>query len=132
MQDVDYDALPTVAEARAMASAWGDNDAARAVRLEQFDDRLKAARELEPRGPEDTAWIEERMGRAGFEYQPSWSTLEEAAQQYGKSVEEMAYGLQDAYWLMTHGVRPRTEADKLHELMWGERVKQREGWEWSR
>lgn len=133
MKDVDRDSLPSVEEARELAHAWGEGDAARAVRLKSLDDKLKDARGSSKEGELKEWWREQeyflqRMGREGFEYQPSWSMLEQAARQYGVGVKDVARAAQDAYWQAFVGGMPRSEADKLHELMWGEQ-KNDSGWD---
>ena len=55
--------------------------------------------------------------------EPPLTGLEKAAQQYGQGVKDVAHGLQDAYWQTFIGGKPKTEADKLHDLMWGENDK---------
>jgi hypothetical protein len=137
MKDVDRDALPSVEEGRELAHAWGDSDAARAVRLKELDDKLKEVKS-EAKQAELSAWWRdqkyflERMGREGFEYQPSWSMLEKAAQQYGVSVKQVARAAQDAYWQAFIGGAPHTEADKLHALMWAEDRDREDGQGWDR
>lgn len=123
LKDLNRDALPTVEEARELADAWSDNDAARAVRLKELDDKLKPFQVQEP-GPEhfgeSAEEYKKRMERNGLGFEPEESTLEEAARQYGKGVKNVARAGQDAYWQAVIGGKPRTEADKLHDLMWGE------------
>jgi hypothetical protein len=135
MKDIDRDALPSIEEGRELAHAWGDGDAARAVRLKDLDDRLKSARGT-PKQQELSEWWRtqeyflQRMGRDGFEYQPSASLLEQAARQYGVTVNDVARAAQDAYWQAFIGGMPRTEADKLHALMWAENTEHDgSGWE---
>ena len=41
-------------------------------------------------------------------------------------VKDMARAGQDAYWQAFIGGKPRTEADKLHDLMWGKGEPERE------
>jgi len=122
LKDIDRDALPTVEEARELANAWEDNDAARAVRLKELDNKVKSFRLPLP-GPENfeesAEEYKKRMERNGLEYEPGLTTLEEAARQYGKGVKDVARAGQDAYWQAVIGGRPKTEADKLHDLMWG-------------
>ncbi len=110
--DIHRDALPSVAEARAMADAWGDtSEAARTVQETQMEKRKRAflygLRSMNPEAQE--AWQE-----------PPSSALEKAAHEYGRGVKGAARGFQDAYWQATIGGKPRTEADKLHDVMWGE------------
>jgi hypothetical protein len=47
--------------------------------------------------------------------------MERAAQEYGNAVKDVARAGQDAYWQAFIGGKPRTEADKLHDLMWGKK-----------
>ena len=123
LKDIDRDVLPTVEEARELANAWGDNDAARAVRLKELDDKVKKFRLPLPgheNFEESAEEYKKRMERNGLEYEPGLSTLEEAARQYGKGVKDVSRAGQDAYWQSVIGGKPKTEADKLHDLMWGE------------
>jgi hypothetical protein len=134
MSDLDRDALPTVAESRKLADAWSesDSDAARAVRWKDARDRLDPFRRaIEGDGtvrainePELTAqadwWEREQAATA------HWSPLDKAAQNYGTAVKDVARAGQDAYWQAVIGGKPRTEADKLHDLMWGEGRKEPE------
>lgn len=112
LSDIDRDALPTVAEGRATADAWGgaDSDAAKAVRWAEEERRLEPfARAMEKEGR-----IAERPPA------PAWTPTDKAAAGYAKAVKETARAGQDAYWQALIGGKPRTEADKLHDLMWGE------------
>ena len=123
MSDIDRDALPTVAEGRKLADAWaeGDSDAARAVRLKDMDDRLKPFRESSGDLLPDSEWSQKQ--RAFLEHearQADWSGLEKAAYGYGQTVKSVARAGQDAYWQSMIGGKPKTEADKLHDLMWAE------------
>jgi hypothetical protein len=112
IKDIDRDSLPTVEEAREMASAWGGDDsaAARAVRWAEEKKRLQPFQRAIKKG----GMISEPPPA------PAWTPLEKAAQQYGKGVKDVARAGQDAYWQAVIGGKPRTEADKLHDLMWGE------------
>jgi Relaxase/Mobilisation nuclease domain len=139
MKDLDRDSLPTVAEAREMATAWGgsDSEAARDVRLKELEDTVKGFRgrlPYEDNFEESREEYKKRMERNGVTFEPGESTLQEAARQYGKGVKEVARAGQDMYWQATIGGKPRTEADKLHDLMWGEgpEEKKRDGPEWER
>jgi hypothetical protein len=127
MQDIDREALPTVAQARARADAWGnaDSEAARAVRWAETEKRLQPFRRAiegegnikavdAPKLPAGADWWEKEQATA------RWSPLEQAAHQYGGAVKDVARAGQDAYWQAVIGGKPRTEADKLHDLMWGE------------
>jgi len=124
MKDIDRDSLPTVAEGRKLADAWvaGDSEAARAVRMKELDDRIKPFRKGTQEQEQAPEWSEKQ--RAFLEHearQAGWSELEKAAQEYGRAVKNVAWAGQDAYWQMMIGGKPRTEADKLRELMWGEK-----------
>lgn len=125
MKDVSPDSLPTVEQAREMASAWGDDsEAARAIRLKELNDRLKEVAYL-PVAPGRDGNTQDRFAqRRAMEYEPQWSALEKAAAEYGGAVKDVARAGQDAYWQTFIGGKPKTEADKLHELMWG--TKERE------
>ena len=131
MKDIDRNALPTVEEGREMAEAWGGgSEAARAVRLKELDDRLKGVPPLaaEP-GTDPSAareWFARHEGADSLEYDPAWSALEKAAAEYGGAVKDVARAGQDAYWQAFIGGKPRTEADKLHDLMWGKDKPERE------
>jgi hypothetical protein len=116
MKDINRDSLPTVEEAREMASPWSadDSEAARAVReaegkreMQHYIEGAKAGRNMAT----SSAWNEQLA-------QARWSGLEKAAQEYGKGVKDVARAGQDAYWQSVIGGKPRTEADKLHDLMW--------------
>lgn len=124
MKDVDRESLPTMAEARAMASAWGsdaNNDAARSVRIH---DMQKAAREhvhaMREAGVTPADDYERR------EWEPPWTGLEKATNEYGQAVKDVARAGQDAYWQAFIGGKPKSEADKLHDLMWGKNEKEPE------
>jgi hypothetical protein len=118
MKDIDRDSLPTVEEGREMANAWGDSsDASATVRNKILDDRLKEfKRSSVPNATQE--WDAEHMGRLSRDYEPSVS--EQAAHVYGQAVYHGMRGLQDAYWQIFIGGKPRTDADKLHDLVWGE------------
>jgi hypothetical protein len=136
MKDIDRDALPSVEEGREMANAWGDGDAARTVRLKELGDRVKSARD-----PDKTEGLAEwwrtqethlrHMGQEGSQYKPSTSLLQLAAREYGVTVKDVAYAAQDAYWQAFIGGMPRSEADKLHALMWDGAQEQTSS-EWER
>lgn len=136
MKDINRDSLPSVEEGRELANEWGDGDAARAVRLKSLDDKIKDARGASKQGELSEWWRTQeyhlqRMGREGFEYQPSASMLEKAARQYGVKVKDIAHAAQDAYWQAFIGGMPRSEADKLHQLMWDDQ-KDHDGSDWER
>jgi hypothetical protein len=118
MKDIDRDSLPTVAEGRERADAWGgaDSEAARAVRWAEAEKRLQPYRRA----------IERQGSVSEPAPVPAWSGLEKAAQEYGKAVKDMARAGQDAYWQAFIGGKPKTEADKLHDVMWGEKEKEPE------
>jgi hypothetical protein len=124
LRDVDRELLPTMAEARAMANAWAsdsDNAAARAVRIGDMKqatrDQVYAMREgsVIPTGDGERR-----------EFEAPWSELEKATNEYGQAVKDVARVGQDAYWQAFIGGKPRTEADKLHDLMWGKNEKEPE------
>ena len=60
------------------------------------------------------------------EFEPPWSELEKVTNEYGQAVKDVARVGQDAYWQAFIGGKPRTEADKLHDLMWGKNEKEPE------
>ena len=129
MKDIERDSLPTVAEGRKMADAWagGDSEAARAVRLKDMDDRLKPFRQPSGETLPEPEWSEKQ--RAFLEHEArrgGWSGLEKAAHEYGQTVKNVARAGQDAYWQSMIGGKPKTEADRLHDLMWGEGKKEPE------
>jgi hypothetical protein len=144
MKDVERDSLPTVAVAREKADAWGnaDSEAAWAVQEAEMDRQALGLRRSIERGgvtlqgePEVSAdadwwkrqeWFMSRMGREGWEYQERWSALEKTAKEYGGAVKDVARAGQDAYWQAVIGGKPKTEADKLHDIMWGEKEKEPE------
>lgn len=117
MKEIDASSLPSVAEGRELANAWsGMSDAARAVQEKEMKDNarkwIQAARERSVAPVNDferDGWVE-----------PPPTGLEEAARQYGNTVKDVARAGQDAYWQAFIGGKPKTEADKLHDLMWGE------------
>lgn len=123
LKDIDASSLPSVAEGRELADAWaGRSEAARAVQEKEMErnarEWLQAAREkgvMHVNDYERDGWVE-----------PPLSGLEKAARQYGQGVKDVARGLQDAYWQSFVGGKPKTEADKLHDVMWGEKDKEPE------
>jgi hypothetical protein len=129
MNDIERDSLPTVAEGRKLADAWaeGDSEAARAVRLKDMDDRLKPFRQSSGETLPEPEWSEKQ--RAFLEHEArrgALSGLEKAAHEYGQAVKNVARAGQDAYWQSMIGGKPKTEADRLHDLMWGEGKKEPE------
>jgi hypothetical protein len=119
MADIDRNGLPTVAEGRGLATAWGESESAAARTVQE------AAMDKQGRGfvyalKEGQAASRDAQEREGWEYAP-WSPLERAAHEYGQAVKNVARAGQDAYWQAVIGGKPRTEADKLAELMWGEK-----------
>lgn len=123
MADIDRSALPSVAEGRELANAWGEeNAAARAVQERQMD---KESRAFVYAMKKEQAASPDAQEREGWDYAP-WSPLEKAAHEYGQAVKDVARAGQDAYWQAFIGGKPRTEADKLAELMWGEKEPERE------
>jgi hypothetical protein len=124
LADIDRDGLPTVAEGRGRASAWGDCDSA-AARIVQETEMDKQARAFVYAMKHGTAASPDAQEREGWDYAPC-SPLEQAAQHYGQAVKDVARAGQDAYWQAFVGGKPRTEADKLAELMWGGREKEPE------
>ena len=118
LMDTNREGLPTVAEGREMANAWGsENAAALAVQETEMDNRARAFMYAMNRGRADSLDTREREG---WDYAP-WSPLERAAHEYWQAVKDAARAGQDAYWQAFIGGKPRTEADKLHDLMWGEK-----------
>ena len=119
MKEIDLGALPSVEQGRELATAWGDDatsEAARLVRQKEMDAQALASHEAvarlaRPDDPEVLARDAEKQ---------RWSALEKGAHQYGQTVKEVARAGQDAYWQAVIGGKPKTEADKLHDLMWGE------------
>ncbi len=129
LKGTDRDALPSVAEGRALANAWGetDSDAAAAVRWKEIDDRLKPFRTPHGEAAPAPEWWKTQQGFAEHQKREAdWSGLEKAAREYGKAVKDVAHAGQYAYWQAVIGGKPRTEADKLHDLMWGEGKKEPE------
>jgi hypothetical protein len=119
MKGIDREALPTVAEGRERANAWGGGSPAeRAVQEAEMEKRARAFMEAMRREGVMHAQDHEREG---FDYEPGWSPLEKAAHEYGQGVKDVARAAQDAYWQAFVGGKPRTEADKLAELMWGKK-----------
>jgi hypothetical protein len=122
MADIDREALPTVAEGRTLADAWnGESEAARAVQERAMDKQARAFAYAMKHGAAEARDAQEREG---WDYAP-WSPLEKAAHEYGQGVKDVARAGQDAYWQAFIGGKPRTEADKLAELMWGEKEPER-------
>jgi hypothetical protein len=119
MADIDRGSLPTVAEGREFATAWGESESA-AARTVQEAAMAKEARGFAYAVKEGQAASRDAQEREGWEYAP-WSPLERAAHEYGQAVKNVARAGQDAYWQAFIGGKPRTEADKLAELMWGEK-----------
>ena len=118
MADIDRDTLPTVAEGRELADAWnGLSAAARAVQEREMDQQARAFMYVMK---QDRAASPDAQEREGWDYVPP-STLERAAQEYGQAFKDVARAGQDAYWQAFVGGKPRTEADKLADLMWGEK-----------
>jgi hypothetical protein len=119
MTDIDRDSLPTVAEGRALADAWGavESPAARAVQEAAMEKEARAFAYAMKEGQEASPDAEERD-----EWESTrWTPMERAAYQYGRAVKNVARAGQDAYWQAFIGGKPRSEADKLAELMWGEK-----------
>lgn len=129
MKNIDRDFLPSVEEGRAMADAKGDNDAARAVRKGRAKKRVLGFRRMIQRGEMSEAPVQEQAIEQE-QISPRarslvWTPLEKGAQQYGKGVKQVARAGQDAYWQALIGGKPRSDADKLHDLMWeGKTAKQ--------
>jgi hypothetical protein len=119
MSDIDRGSLPTVAQGRELATAWGESESA-AARTVQEAVMDKQARGFVYALKEGQTASQDAQEREGWEYAP-WSPLERAAHEYGQAVKNVARAGQDAYWQAFIGGKPRTEADKLAELMWGEK-----------
>jgi hypothetical protein len=119
MADIDRAGLPSVAEAGEAATAWGESDSA-AARAVQEKAMAKQSRGFVYAMKEGQGASLDVQERDGWDYAP-WSPLERAAYEYGRGVKNVARAGQDAYWQAFIGGKPRTEADKLAELMWGEK-----------
>jgi len=118
MKTIDRDFLPSVAEGRELANAWADDsEAAAAVRWKQGRDEIKSTY-LDAGVRQGLKSSREWNEQLAAQRSPGWSPLEKAAADYGKGVKGMARAGQDAYWQGVIGGKPRTEADKLHDLMW--------------
>lgn len=119
MADIDRESLFTVAEASARADAWGESgsQAARAIQEAAMEKQARAFIHAMKQGQ---AASRDEWERQGWDYRP-WSPLERTAYQYGRAVKDVAWAGQDAYWQAVIGGKPRSEADKLAELMWGGR-----------
>jgi hypothetical protein len=116
LADIDRETLPSVAEARIAADAWsGETAAARAVQESEMD---KQARAFVYAMRQEHAHSTDAREREGWDYAP-WSPFDHAAYEYGQAVKDVARAGQDFYWQAFIGGKPRTDADKLHDLMWG-------------
>ena len=132
MKYIDRDYLPSVAEGRLRAGETGDSEAARAVRSKKADNVLKIFRnQIAAEENSERDELEARDIKKRSEHEPQWSTLEQAAKQYGATVKEVAAVLQDAYWQSTEGGKPLTDAEKLQKY-WGLRVRGYDGPEYER
>jgi hypothetical protein len=117
MVDIDKAILPSVEQASAQANAWGESEsaAARAVQEAAMEKESRAFAYAMKQGQEASR---DEWELEGWNYRP-WSPAERAAYQYGQAVKNVARAGQDAYWQAFVGGKPRSEADKLAEVMWG-------------